>query len=475
MEKHLLKVAAGVLVLMGAGAARAESLEGKIDALLRSDQLKSASVGVSVVEVKEGGKAVDLYGHNAGVPLGPASNCKLLTTAAAFEKYGSKATFKTLLYKIGEDLVIVGGGDPGLGDVKLVGEGKSTTAFEAWAEKLKAAGITSYRDLIVDDRVFDNDWVHPNWPEADRLLWYSAPVGGLNFNVNCLDWIPRLTKTGVGVELIPNTSYVSVTMKAKRGGETQVSMLRPAESNKFEMRGTVSASAGNGSYSVPIYDPGLWTGTILRDVLASEGVKGSGTVRRVHAGEKLGAGTIVAQHETPLLKVMARSNKNSINMVAESLCKRLGHDASGEAGSWANGTAAIEAHARACGVDAGLVNLDDGSGLSNKNRVAAKAFTLVLAHVAARKDGDLFVQTLAEPGEDGTLKRRFKGMSVAPAVHAKTGHIKGVSTLSGYIDVELGERKRRFAFSILCNKYVGNVNPLQDQICQAIYDWARGK
>ena len=81
--------------------------------------VKGASVGVSVVEVKPGGAAVELYAHNANLPLGPASNCKLLTTAAAFEKYGPKATFKTILYKAGDDLLLVGGGDPGLGDAKL--------------------------------------------------------------------------------------------------------------------------------------------------------------------------------------------------------------------------------------------------------------------------------------------------------------------------------------------------------------------
>jgi len=122
--------------------------------------------------------------------------------------------------------------------------------------------------------------------------------------------------------------------------------------------------------------------------------------------------------------------------------------------------------------------------LSNKNRVAAKAFTTVLAHVAGGGNenlGDLFVDSLAIPGEDGTLKRRFRGMAVAKAIHAKTGHIAGVSTLSGYIDVPSKDGAkgappgRRIAFSILCNKYQGNVNPWQDEVCEAIYEWAGGR
>jgi serine-type D-Ala-D-Ala carboxypeptidase/endopeptidase (penicillin-binding protein 4) len=463
--------AAGVLLLALAGAARGETLAAKLDALMDNAQLKGASVGLDVQEVTAKGP-VALYQHDAAVPLGPASNCKLLTTAAAFEKYGPAATFKTCLYQVGPDLVLIGGGDPGLGDSKIcaaAGE-TSTTAFEQWAAKLKAAGITTYRDLIVDDRVFDNVWTHPNWPADQSLDWYSAPIGGLNFNANCLDWTPKLTAQGVGVELMPPTTYVSVTNKATKGGTTKVSLLRPAKSNKFELRGTVAASATS-AYSVPIYDPGLWTGTILRDILQQAGIAGSGAVRRVDAEERLAKGTLLAAHETPILAVLERANTNSLNMMAECLCKRLGYDATGKPGTWASGTAAVEAYAVSLGVKPDWVSLDDGSGLSNKNKVAARAFTTALAHVAARPDGNKFIETLAVPGEDGTLVRRFKGMPVGDHVKAKTGHISGVSALSGYILV--GERK--FVFSILVNKYQGNVNPLQDQICQAIYAWAGGK
>ena len=231
----------------------------------------------------------------------------------------------------------------------------------------------------------------------------------------------------------------------------------------------------------------MFAGGVLRDVLKEAGIRQTGAVRRVGAQEQVGAGALVASAETPLMAVIGRANKNSLNMMAECLCKRLGHDSSAEGspGSWENGTAAVMAYLNGIGVDPGWVTLDDGSGLSNKNRVAARAFTMVLAHVAGLGNGEtgnLFVDSLAIPREDGTLRNRFKGMSVAKAIHAKTGHIAGVSTLSGYIDVATKDgsastppARRRIAFSILCNKYQGNVNPWQDQVCQAIYEWANGK
>src|SRR4029079_9970841 len=132
------------------------------------------------------------------------------------------------------------------------------------------------------------------------------------FNANCLDWIPKLTGSGVGLELIPETTYISVVNKATKGSTTKVSLIRPAESNKFELRGTVAASASS-PYSVPIYDPGMWTGTILRDVLTKAGIRATGEVRRVGAGEHFSGATALASHATPILSVIRRANTNSLN------------------------------------------------------------------------------------------------------------------------------------------------------------------
>jgi len=479
-SKRAAVVAASVFFL--GSTAWGQSLEARLRAMLNRNEVNDAAVGLHVVEVTTKGP-VELFGHQTNLPLGPASNTKLLTTAAALETYGPKATFKTQLYKVGEDLLLVGGGDPALGDVTLAearGE-KITTPFEKFAAALKAAGVTSYRHLIIDDRVFDREFVHPNWPVDQLLSWYSAPIGGLNLNANCLDWRPIVNTNGrIGIELIPPTTYASVTIKATRGAKNEVWLWRPPTANRFEMRGTVARTATDAE-SVAIYEPGLWTGTVLRDVLNDSGITSTGEVHRIADDAVVTNATLVATAETKLLDVIHRANRNSVNMMTEGLCKRLGFDATRKPGTWASGTAAIEKYVRGLGIEAEQVSLDDGSGLSNKNRASARAFTTVLAHVAIQPGGDAFVDSLARPGEDGTLRRRFAGLPVAKAVHAKTGHIRGVSALSGYIDVPErpadGEpfKGRRFAFSILVNKYQGNVNPWQDAVCQEIFKWAGGK
>jgi D-alanyl-D-alanine carboxypeptidase/D-alanyl-D-alanine-endopeptidase (penicillin-binding protein 4) len=472
-RKFFPKLLAATFLFAAASAVHAQSLSAKINAILANDQLKNASVSVTIAEMTNRG-LVEHFTHQPDLALAPASNTKLLTTACAFEKYGAKAAFKTTLYKAGEDLLLVGGGDPALGDAKLADNpDKPAAIFEAMGNELIKAGILKFRDLIIDDRVFDYQFTHPAWPEDQKLSEYEAPVGGLNFNANCLDWKPTLAGDTVGVQIIPSTTYVSVVVKATRGPKTAAWMYRPANSNKFELRGTV---AGNSKIaeSVTVLDPGLWSGTVARDTIVGLGVASTGRVRRLAPADDMSGAKVVATASTPIMNVINRANKQSLNMMAEALCKRVGHDDTGKPGTWENGTAAVMKYAVSCGAKSDDVFMDDGSGLSAKNRISSRAFTTVLAHVASTKDGQLFVDSLAVPGEDGTLKKRFEGLSVASSIHAKTGHINGVSTLSGYIDVTKmsAQVNRRFVFSILCNKYVGNIHALQDQICQSVYDWA---
>ena len=111
-------------VLHWPSVAIAQSLEARLNALLQNPQLKNATVGLNVVEVTTQGP-VELFGHNATVPMAPASCTKLLTTAAAFSKYGVNGAFETKLFKIGDNLLILGSGDPCFSDTKLLEIGRA--------------------------------------------------------------------------------------------------------------------------------------------------------------------------------------------------------------------------------------------------------------------------------------------------------------------------------------------------------------
>ena len=161
--------------------ARADGLSRQIAALLRSPQLRGAQVGICLAEMGPTG-IEPIYEHNADMPLMPGSNGKLLTTSTAFAKLGAKAVIKTRLYRMGNNLVIVGGGDPALGDPVLcqrVGW-KVTQVFHDWAAQLKRLGISSAHNIYIDDSIFNHHFFNQKWPtpSSQRLDWYEAEVGG---------------------------------------------------------------------------------------------------------------------------------------------------------------------------------------------------------------------------------------------------------------------------------------------------------
>src|SRR5439155_1042866 len=137
----------------------------------------------------------------------------------------------------------------------------------------------------------------------------------------------------------------------------------------------------------------------------------------------------IAALDTKISTVLDRANKESMNLYAECMCKRLGHEISGESGSWANGTAAVGAFLTRIGVPEAHFHLDDGCGLSRENNVTADAIVKILAYNFRGPNREVFLNSLAVPGEEGTFKKRFAG-SLRGRVFGKSGYVNNVSAVS---------------------------------------------
>jgi serine-type D-Ala-D-Ala carboxypeptidase/endopeptidase (penicillin-binding protein 4) len=474
-----------------AAAVVAADLAADIAKPLQDKLLQRAVVGIEIVRLGNSpGDAQPVYANNAHQPLIPASNLKLVTTSAALEKFGADFRFRTMLLLSAEgDLILVGDGDPSFGDgeyLKKVGWG-ITTVYENWAEQLKNRNITAVRNVVVDDSVFDETFVHPHWPTDQVHMRYEAGVGGVNLNANCVDFSIRSNGPGqlVGYAIEPDTKYVTVRNTCVAGGENAVWLSRAAGVNDIVLRGT---TRGSTVQSVTIHDPPMFAATVLAEALAARGVRVTGQVKRDRtiraqvqqvgrqgpfAAPHLG---LVAVHETPLPAVLARCNKDSMNLYAESLCKRLGFAATNASGSWENGTAAVGAYLKSIGIAETEFRLDDGSGLSKENAISAHALTSVLIRDFHGKSRDTFLASLSVAGSDGTLEDRFRGeyADLRGRVLGKSGYVNGVRSLSGFLKAK---DDRWYAFSILMNKTPGaaQVKVLQEQILKAVDNHAGGQ
>ncbi len=473
---YCLALAATVWLSVSARTAAAASLADRIGYLLRSDpaQLNGAQISISIVQIAHG-TATPIYGYHPNLPLMPGSNGKLLTTSAAFAKLGPDGVLHTYLYRVGDDLVMMGGGDPALGDPVLcrrVGW-TVTTAFDNWAAYLKRTGQTNFHDVVVDDHIFNQNFFNRQWPKGQSLDWYEAQVCGLNFSDNCLNWLPMIQPNGApGVRIFPSTPYTPVTIQARRGSVQSVWLYRRPNSNHFFLRGQIRYSDSNYPLQVTINNPALYTGAVLKQSFLSHGIAISGVVRSegitALAAQKKVRPVLLASYGTPLTDILKRAHIDSFNLMAECLCKLLGHDATGQPGSWANGTAAVKAYLGTIGVNPALTHMVDGSGLSHHDRVATSAITTILARIATEPHGQVFIDTMAKPGQ-GTFVNRLTRSPARAFLRVKDGHVTGASTLSGYLTLA----HARFAFAIFVNHYRGNVNGWEDQVVNALYNSVR--
>ena len=101
----------------------------------------------------------------------------------------------------------------------------------------------------------------------------------------------------------------------------------------------------------------------------------------------------------------------------------------------------------------------DGSGLSRHDMVTPRAMLSLLRYAQTRPWFESFFASLPVAGVDGTLEERMKNTPAAGRVHAKTGSVEHVRTLSGFADTAGG---RRLAFSFMTNNEYGKNHETTD-------------
>ncbi|KKK48650.1 hypothetical protein LCGC14_3142980, partial [marine sediment metagenome] len=193
---------------------------------------------VHVVRLADGKALCDIA---SATPLIPASNQKIVTSAVAIRRLGEGFTFRTVLAMEGDDLVVIGDGDPTTGDARLAARrGESIyAAMDRWVVALKAAGVKSIKgNLIVRAGIFGGANVHPDWPKAQLRQYYAAPASGMNFNDNCLDIGFTVTGKRVQPILRPVSRYIRLASRVTRG-------KRHLWDCRFDRTGTAGAESAD--------------------------------------------------------------------------------------------------------------------------------------------------------------------------------------------------------------------------------------
>jgi len=448
--------------------------------------------GAVVIDLATGDVVYEL---NASKPLIPASNQKLIVMAAALDRFGSTGAFRTTLASRGQDLIVIGDGDPALGDARLAeSRGEKPLAFvDRWADALTAEGERTNPskggdapsswiipgDFIVDATILDDEHFHPDWIPVDRVRWYGAPVGGLNLNNNCVE-VTALPGKAAGEacawSISPPSSQLNLINKCvtSKSSRPVPVIARREGAADLVLRGKVGKRRT--LKSVSVFEPNQFAASAIRDALASHDIRVEGETRferiRDRDGQIPSDVRIIAQHTTPISDVLRRVGTDSQNMCAEALFKRLGYESSRQgnspptAGSWKTGRDAVKHTLRKAGCDVENMVIADGSGLSRRNRLTARDLARLLQYMHTHTEGEVFKASLAGNRTGGKLKRRLSGIDAD--IYAKTGYLSGVRSLSGYVRTR---ENRWFAFSVIFNNFKGASSPynkIHDKVCRIL-------
>jgi serine-type D-Ala-D-Ala carboxypeptidase/endopeptidase (penicillin-binding protein 4) len=403
-----------------------------------------------------------LLSINAERALIPASNNKVFTAAWALDELGADHRFHTDLLIGGPiehgvlrgDVILRGSGDPAFGYPPRLGFTmfieEPTTPLRTMARRLAELGVRVVEGGVVGDpTVFDTILVGPGWPgdTGSGAAQYAPRVSGLPFQRNMI-WVEATPSPGGGpaaIRLDPPVEVVPVVANVRTGGGRALAVRRPNE-DTVRVSGAV-AGRGPHRYGIGVLDPALLTTDALRQELLTAGIEVREPARTGRTPENA---TLVHRHVSiPLGLMIPFLNQSSDNFFAEHLWKAAAHAAIGE-GSYVRGGPAAALHfMHRAGVPAGELYQFDGSGLSNLSRASANSLVRTLVYAHRQEYSELWHRSMAvAASSNGTMSRLYRNTAAAGNLHAKTGFIRGVRTLSGYVRAANGEL---IAFSFLYN------------------------
>ena len=391
-----------------------------IDTIAAQPLLKKARLGV-LIETQSGQV---IYTRDADRYFVPASNVKLLTTAAALFSLGPNFTIRTSIYGESQanSLQVVGRGDPTFSDEQL----------DNLANQLKAQGVSNISNLLGNDTYFAGPTVNPNWEWEDVQAGYGAPANSLIINANelGLTLYPQAVGQPLRIEwddpaLQRQWQIENFSRSVAAGQPEYIDIGRDLSRPILRVYGQLISGAAPDTASVAVPNPADYFINRFRQSLNRQGmtVAQSGQTAAAPNGPELAAVT-----SPPLAQWIVRTNRNSKNIYAEAMLKSLG--AKSDEDATAAGIMALETILQRAGVNPELYEIVDGSGLSRHNLATPQAFVDTLQAMAQSPHATTYRNSLAVAGSSGTLRNRLGGIRFV----GKTGAVSHNASLSGYLE-----------------------------------------
>ncbi len=462
MIKKILFFSAIILV-----ASFPQSLKTKIDNILKDKFFDRCLIAIQVEDMTTN---KTLFKKNEKMLLHPASNMKIITTTTGLIYLGPDYEFKTDLYYDGfvsndtlnGNLYFVGGCDPDF----------ITQDFYGFVDAIKTLNISVINGNIYGDISFKDSLLWGNgWMWDDDPSFDAPYLSALNLNDNCVEVIVQQSDylDQPTVSFNPNTNYVSVKNQITNDGTKKFEISRNwlERKNEIIVKGKYPKSIKYTSEFVNVLEPAKYFLTVFSEVLDSNNLKLIGNVGIKKLPEQI---ILLNSFNRKYSDIVDNLNKTSDNLSAEMTLLALAEKFYGKPANAKNGIYVIDKMVELVGLKPEDYRLVDGSGVSHYNVATAELLSAILKYFYEERPElyTILYNSFPIAGVDGTLENRMRNTLAEKNVHAKTGTITGVSTLSGYVT---SKKNHTLAFSIMIQNYVGSsskAKEVQDQICKIL-------
>ncbi len=453
--------------------AHASDLPATVAQALRTAGIPPAATAVWVREVDA---AAPRLAINSRVAMNPASTMKLVTTYAALDLLGPAYVWKTEAFASGAlsdgvlsgDLHLRGGGDPKL----------TYDQFARLLRQIRAHGIREIRgDLVLDRSAFTISAVEPGRFDAQPLRPYNVAPDALlvNFKAVTLQLIPDPAKKALSVAMEPAPSNLDLINQIALGDGNACGDWKEAlradsigrgATTRLVLTGVFPQGCGEQRWNLAVQEhPQFVLGVFLQLWSELGGTLAGGVREGMVPPDARAVGVLTSP---TLAEVIRDINKFSNNVMARQLFLTLGMESGRRPASVEDGATAIHSWLEARALNLPDLVLENGSGLSRRERISAEGLGRLLQAAWRSALMPELIASLPVTATDGTMKKRLKQNGVAGQAHIKTGSLEGVRAIAGFV---LDRTGRRWIVVFFVNHpNAGAAQAAQDALLEWVYE-----
>jgi D-alanyl-D-alanine carboxypeptidase/D-alanyl-D-alanine-endopeptidase (penicillin-binding protein 4) len=432
-------------ILLCWGLSARGELPDPVKEALRAASIPEDAIGVIAVRLSDGSPVL---AHRADQPMPPASTLKPLTSLVALEKLGPGFRARTELRTnaaivdgvLRGNLALRGGGDVDF----------DWTSFERMLASLRLQGVREIQgDFILDLSHFNPARTDVGAPpfDSETEFRYNVIPDALLLNT----WLTQLeiASRGSTVSILPsppleNVAFESAFDLVERACPDWEDGWKPPELREGPRGALTVRLRGEfpkeclASTAINVIDRVIYADRLFRALWKRLGGTFRGRTREGMAAE---GSRLLAEHVSRSLTEITRDiNKRSDNPITRVVYLALGTMEPDAAVPTAQRSErVVRSWLEARGIDPRGLVLDNGSGLSRAERIRPDQLAAVLRYGATSRWSPEFLASFPIVGVDGAMKIRLSGTRIVGRARIKTGTLRDVSAVAGYVEDHRGQ------------------------------------